>query len=192
MRCISATVVVVIGTLIAQVSAKSESNVQTAAVKEVSTNGFQIEMSIPVKSKSTDVYDCFVKNVADWWDKSHTFTADSRNLKIEAKPHGWFLETLPDGGFVRHFEIVYLAPGKTIRLNGGMGPLQEHGVAGSMTINFKPINEKTSSIELTYNVGGFIPGGQETFKQWAPIVKQVIMEQMERLRDYAQKPASDR
>lgn len=160
---------------------------EQSEVTETAANGFQIKMTIPCEAKSDVVYDSFVNHVGDWWDASHTYTQDAKNLAIEARPHGWFIEKLPDGGFVRHFGIAYLAPGKTIRMDGGMGPLQEHGVAGSMTINFKPTDNGGSVIDLTYNVGGFMPGGEKTIKQWSPLVKQVITGQMQRLRDYAEK-----
>ncbi len=164
---------------------KPESQVVEAAV-----NGFQIKMSIPCKAKPEVVYGSMVNHLSEWWDASHSYTQDAKNMSIEAKPHGWFIEKLPEGGFVRHFEIVYLAPGKTIRFEGGMGPLQEQGIAGSMTINFKP-TDSGSTIDLTYNVGGFIVGGEKTMKQWAPPVKQVIQGQFERLRDHANTAVSD-
>ncbi len=181
MRPISTVAFVAITALIAQAA------IQKSEVTEVAANGFQIKMTIPCEAKPDVVYACFVDHIGDWWDKSHTYTNNSKNLTIDARPHGWLSETLPNGGFVRHFEIVYLAPNKTIRLEGGMGPLQDQGVAGSMTIHFKPSSDGTSTIDLTYNVGGFMPGGENTMKQWAPVVKQVITGQMECLRDYAEK-----
>ena len=44
-------------------------------------------------------------------------------------------EKLPDGGFVRHLQIVYYQPGKSLRLTGGLGPLQELGVHGSLVFS---------------------------------------------------------
>ncbi len=180
MRAISAIALITTTTLIAQTVT------QKPKVTEVAANGFQIRMTIPCKAKPDVVYDSFVNDVGEWWDKSHTYTQDATNLSIEPKPNGWFIEKLPNGGFVRHFEIVYLAPSKTIRLEGGMGPLQEQGVAGSMTINFKPAGDGTD-IDLTYNVGGFMPGGEAKMKQWSEPVKMVITQQMERLSAFAEK-----
>lgn len=170
---------------IATVAIIAQNAVEKSEVTEVAANGFQIRMTIPCKAKPEIVYDSFVNHVGEWWDAAHTYTQDAKNLSVEAKPHGGFIEKLPDGGFVRHFEIVYLAPNKTIRLEGGMGPLQEQGIAGSMTINFKPVDAGTN-IELTYNVGGFMPGGEAKMKQWSTPVKMVITQQMHRLRDFAQ------
>jgi hypothetical protein len=54
---------------------------------------------------------------------SHTFSGNAHNLSIEEKAMGCFCEKLPDGGGVSHMEVVYFAPGKTLRLSGALGPL---------------------------------------------------------------------
>lgn len=179
MRAISAIAAIATTTLIVQTATKSE-------VAEVAANGFQIKMTVPCTARPNVVYDSFINHVGEWWDKSHTYTQDASNMSVEARPHGWLIEKLPEGGFVRHFELIYLAPNKTIRLDGGMGPLQEQGVTGSMTINFKPDGDGTN-IDLTYNVGGFMPGGQAKMKQWSEPVKMVITQQIQRLSAFAEK-----
>ena len=156
-----------------------------ADVVSVHENGFQLTISVPVQALPKAVYNNFINHVDKWWDKAHTHSGDSANLSFDNRPGGQLLEKLPEGGFVRHFEIVYLKPQSTIRLRGAMGPLQEHGVTGAMTIQFLPI-ENGTNVNVTYNVGGYIPGGLKTMKAWSPAVNQVITEQFQRLRDYSE------
>jgi len=134
--------------VLASVGLLTQSEKPDSRVVEAAANGFQIKISISCKAKPDVVYDSMVNHISEWWDASHSYTQDAKNMSIEVRPHGWFIEKLPKGGFVRHFEITYLAPGKSIRFEGGMGPLQEQGIAGSMTINFKP-TDSGSTIDLT-------------------------------------------
>ena len=65
-----------------------------------------------------------------------------------------------------------------LRLAGGLGPLQEHALNGSMTFLLESADDHTT-ITLTYRVGGFLPSGLEA---WAPAVDGVLALQLERLR----------
>ncbi len=43
---------------------------------------------------------------------------------------GCFCELIPDGaGEIEHMRVIYTRPGVTLRLQGGLGPLQEVGVS---------------------------------------------------------------
>ena len=102
------------------------------------------------------------------------------------------LEKLPNGGFVRHLEIVFYQPGKVLRLTGGLGPLQEMGVTGALTFNLNPSGDNTD-IELTYNVVG---GDARNLDKLAPAVEYVLNLQMDRLKKYCdqtsgKKPAGE-
>jgi hypothetical protein len=80
-------------------------------------------------------------------------------------------------------EVVYFAPGKAIRMLGGLGPLQEMGVHGALTIRLRPDGNKTV-ILLTYDVSGFFAGGTDKI---APAVDGVLIEQMDRLKAFTEK-----
>ncbi|MBS0396967.1 MAG: ATPase [Proteobacteria bacterium] len=94
----------------------------------------------------------------DWWDPAHTYSKDARNLSLEATPGGCWCERLAGGGFVRHLEVVYLAPRATLRLSGGLGPLQGMGASGSLTFTLQAEGTATR-IRLDYVVAGFAPAG---------------------------------
>lgn len=154
-------------------------------VVETSASGFSLSLDVPVNAAPSTTYVCFVKNVGQWWDPDHTHSSDAAKLSFDTTRDGGLIEALPGGGFVRHLQLVTLIPGELIRLEGGLGPLQEHGVHGAMTIQFNSV-DKGTVIKLDYNVGGHMPNGKVTFQQWAPIVAQVIRQQLKRLKTHCE------
>ncbi len=96
---------------------------------------------------------------SDWWDAEHSFSGEAKNFSLDAQAGGCFCEALPaDGdrfasGSVRHLEVVLVDPGQTLRLAGGLGPLQGEPVSGVLTIVFETVDEGTR-IQFEYAVGG--------------------------------------
>jgi uncharacterized protein YndB with AHSA1/START domain len=150
------------------------------AVVDSSASGFTVRTTLAIRAAPEDVYRRLVRNVGDWWNSSHTLSGNAHNLSLEEKVAGCFCERLPDGGGVRHMEVVYFAPGKTLRLSGGLGPLQSIAAAGSMTIQLSA-SEGGTKLEVTYTVAGYLPAGMNT---WAAPVDGVIEEQFTRLKSY--------
>src|SRR5215468_5167306 len=87
----------------------------SAEIADSAAGGFTVKTSIEVRAAPADVYKTFIR-VGDWWDSAHTYSGDAHNLRIEEKAEGCFCETLPNQGVVRHLEVVYLDPGKLVRL----------------------------------------------------------------------------
>ena len=102
----------------------------SAAVVDAADNGFTIRESVTVPIAPDKAY-ATVIDIGKWWSSDHTNSGNAGNLSIEAKPMGCFCEKLPDGGGVRFMSVLYAAPGKTLRLEGGIGPLQAMGLAGT-------------------------------------------------------------
>ena len=150
------------------------------AVVDASASGFTVRTTVAIKAAPAEVYRRLVRNIGDWWNPSHTFSGSAHNLSIEEKVGGCFCEKLPDGGGVRHMEVVYIAPGKTLRLSGGLGPMQSIAAAGSMTIQLSAA-EGGTKLEVTYAVAGYLPAGMNT---WAAPVDGVVEEQFTRLKNY--------
>ena len=155
----------------------------SAAVVDSAANGFTVKITVDLKAPPNDVYRAFVR-VADWWESGHTFSGDARNMTIDDKPMGCFCEKLPNGGGVRHMEVVFAAPGQRLILTGALGPLQSLGVVGNMEIEFARA-EGGSKLTLTYSVGGYIPAGLNT---WAEPVNGMLSQQMARLKAAIEKP----
>jgi len=151
------------------------------------SNGFTVRHEVLVAGAPARVFAASTKEVGRWWNPEHTFTGDSRNLSIDARPGGCFCEKFPKGGGIEHLRVVYVVPGEILRMVGGLGPLQEAGTAGSFTWKVSAAGD-SSRVEWTYVVGGYIEGG---FEPIAPIVSQVLGEQLERLKRFVETGQTD-
>jgi len=116
-------------------------------------------------------------HIDQWWNPDHSWSGQAANLHIRAEPGGCFCETLPDGGFVEHLRIIYLAPGSMMRFDGALGPLQGMAVDGRMTWAVEA-SDSGSVVTFTYDVFGHPEGGLTGI---APAVDGVIGEQLQRL-----------
>ncbi|MGZ5196005.1 MAG: SRPBCC family protein [Ramlibacter sp.] len=147
------------------------------AAVQTAPNGFVVRHEATLNAPPAKVYEALLA-VGAWWDPAHTFSGDSKNLSIDARAGGCFCERLADGGGVEHMRVVYLAPGKALRMSGGLGPLQGSGLAGAMTWALAPAGNGTK-LQLTYSVGGFMEGG---FEKMAPAVEDMLGHQLARLK----------
>lgn len=152
----------------------------TAAVRETSQNGFTIETTVMVEAKQVAAYKKLTQ-VARWWDPAHTWSGMAKNLKLDARAGGCFCEKLADGGSVQHGRVLFAQPGKLLRLEAALGPLQEMAVSGVLTFNLAPDGPGTR-ITMTYRVAGILTMDSAKL---APLVDQVMGIQVNRLRDFA-------
>ena len=95
-------------------------------VSDVAANGFTLKIDAHIAAPPDKVYAALIEP-ARWWSSDHTFSGDAKNLHLEAKAGGCWCETLPRGGSVLHLLVVYIDPGKAIRLRGALGPFQGLG-----------------------------------------------------------------
>ena len=148
---------------------------------DVAPNGFTAKHELRIDAPPAKVFDALVSQVGAWWNAQHTYSGDSRNLSIEARPGGCFCEKLNDGG-VEHMRIVQVRSPSLLRMAGGLGPLQGMGVAGSMSWQLSAI-EGGTKLDLVYVVGGYSSGG---FDKIAPAVEYVVGEQAQRLKRFVE------
>ena len=151
-----------------------------ADVVEATPGGFLVRFEVNVTAPPDKAYATMTGEIGNWWNMDHSYSRDGKNMTIDARPGGCFCEKLANGGGVQHMSVVFASPGTTLRMLGGLGPLQETGVAGSMTWRFVAAPPGTK-IELSYSVGGYFQGGLD--KVAAP-VNSVIGEQLIRLKSY--------
>lgn len=172
-----------LGLLIAGLVSSSAGEVVDSAA-----SGFTSRNTAKVSAPPEVVYATLADEVHEWWDAAHTYTADSTNISLDAEAGGCLCESLPGGGSVQHMEVVYAAPGKTIRLRGGLGPLQGMGATGAMTFDLQPSGEGTE-ITLTYVVGGYSSAEGGLASLAAP-VDGVVRGQLESLASYVEDMAT--
>lgn len=153
-----------------------------AEVVDSAPGGFTSRNAVTVAVPAAEVFSALVQEVGRWWNPSHTYSGDAANMRIDARPQGCFCETLPEGGGVRHLDVVFVAPGRSLRLTGGLGPLQGEAVDGSMTWTLEEgageAGAAVTTVTVTYKVHGYVPGGMEG---WAGPVDGVVGEQLQRL-----------
>ncbi|HEY7581136.1 MAG TPA: hypothetical protein VH855_26375 [Acetobacteraceae bacterium] len=156
-----------------------------AAVAASGPPGFSLQLETTVSASPDHAFRDFLR-IGRWWSPKHTFSGDAALMTLDAKPGGCFCESLPGGGFVRHMDVVFSAPGKTLRLEGGLGPLQGMGASGVMSLTFKPDGPegKATRLTLTYTVSGFATG--KGLGEIAPAVDGVLAEQLSRFKRFAE------
>ncbi|MDT8758682.1 SRPBCC domain-containing protein [Sphingomonas psychrotolerans] len=114
-----------------------------------------------------------------WWGSAHTYSGSAANLSLEPRPGGCWCEKTARGG-VEHMRVVYLAANDTLRMTGGLGPLQAMPVTGVLTITLKGEGGGTR-LTASYAVAG--PG----LANLAAPVDQVLGEQFAGLKATAER-----
>lgn len=150
-----------------------------AEVKDSAANGFTIENSqvVPVDPKTA--WNALVNDVGRWWPKDHTWWGDARKLSIQARAGGCFCEI--DGARQAwHMSVTFVDPQRTLRMTGGLGPLQGMGLDGALEWRFAKVAEGTR-ITLWYRAGGYTP---DDMRKFVPVVDKVQGLQLGGLADY--------
>jgi hypothetical protein len=160
-----------------------------AEVVQQADNGFVVQASVTVATDPDSTF-AMLRTPAKWWDKDHTWTGNAENLYMDAQAGGCFCELIPNEatteggapqrtlrGSVQHMQILYVDPGRLLRLSGALGPLQSEAVTGAMTLTLKPVKGGTR-ITLDYVVGGFM---RMKTGDIAPAVDKVLAAQLSRL-----------
>ena len=122
-------------------------------------------------------------NPSRWWASDHTFSGSAANLHLDARAGGCWCESLPHGGSVQHLTVVYVDPGKALRLRGALGPFQGLGAEGAMTWSLKAAGDGTD-LSVTYALGGYSKAG---FEELSKAADGVLTEQVEHLRQASEK-----
>src|SRR5712672_1177737 len=150
---------------------------ETAEVVAVAGNGFEVRETAYTAAAADKVYAALL-TPAHWWSSEHTFSGSAANLVLDARAGGCWCETLPGGGSVEHLRVVYVSPGKIVRLRGALGPFQGLAVDGVMTWSVKSVADGTD-VSFTYSIGGYAKDG---FDEFSKMTDHVLGEQMERLK----------
>ena len=125
----------------------------------------------------------------DWWNDSHTWSADASNMTLVPQAGGCFCEKVPgedraDGfsldGSVQHMTVIQAYPLRVLRMRGGLGPLQGEPATGVLTITLKEVDGGTR-ILWEYNVGGAM---RFSIDQISKAVDGVMTQQLNGLRDH--------
>lgn len=146
-----------------------------AAVGNATPSGFLITLKQTVKGHPNKVFGA-LPQVGLWWNPQHTYSGNAAALSLEMRAGGCFCERWNQDS-IEHARVLYVAHGKALRLEGGLGPLQEMAVNGILHFALEPAGEDTT-VTLTYRVRG---NADAALDKVAAVVDRVLAEQLARL-----------
>jgi hypothetical protein len=105
-----------------------------AEVTERRENGFSLRFEASLTRSPAEAY-AAMGRIGEWWQGAHTYGGDATALSLELKPGGCFCEALPGepAGGVMHGRVIMAWPGRTLRLEAPLGPLQAMGPSAIWT-----------------------------------------------------------
>jgi hypothetical protein len=149
---------------------------------EVNAGGFALAYTGHAHATPLEVYTAMTE-IGHWWDPEHSWEGKAENLYMDLRIGGCFCEKLSNGGGVEHLRLVYFAPGKEIRLTGGLGPLQGMGMGGAMVWAIEQTDDG-SRVNWTYTAHGH--GTEAAMQGLAPVVDSVQQQAFDRLLRYVE------
>ncbi len=154
-----------------------------ADVQSASPGGFVLQAEAEVSASPDQAWRRLL-HVERWWNGDHTYSGNARRLSLEPRAGGCWCERWGDGQSVEHMRVVLVMENegvRTLRVVGGLGPLQELAVNGVLTFTVAPL-ASGAKITMTYRVSGDPTLGLDRL---APLVDSVLSEQFGRLSRYS-------
>ena len=102
--------------------------VTLAEVKSAAADSFLIAQRYVVQAPAAKVW-ASLMHPERWWPANHTWSGKRENLSLGPDVGDCFCERW-DGNAVEHGHVVFSMPGRMLRLNATLGPLQELAVSG--------------------------------------------------------------
>lgn len=173
--------------ILAAVLATALSSPAYAEVKATSDTGFNVVHITSVTATPDEIWKRLIAP-KDWWNKAHSWSGSSAGFYIDAQANGCFCELFQekgaDGklkttGSVEHMRVIFAQPGKVLRMQGALGPLQSEAVIGTLTVAMEPAKDgKTTKVSFSYVVGGYM---RYKVGDIAPAVDKVLGEQFKNM-----------
>lgn len=154
----------------------------TAAVVSANANGFEVQESVTLVVPVAQAYQAFSR-LGSWWSDEHTYSGKAANMRLPLQAGACFCETLPQGGGVEHMRVAVVQPNERVVLTGSLGPVLYEAASGVMDVKFERI-AGGSKVTMNYRAAGFAKGNADKL---APLVDQVLAEQLKRYRTFAAK-----
>lgn len=152
----------------------------SAAVLSAGDHGFEVQHTVNLVVPQPEAYNAFGR-IGQWWNGEHTYSGDASRMSLQLRAGGCFCEPLDNGGGIEHMRVTYVQPGERVVLTGSLGPLLYEATVGVMDVKVERI-AGGSRITMNYRASGFAKGGAAAM---APLVDQVLGDQMKRFRVYA-------
>ena len=151
-----------------------------AEVTSVSPTGFVSSFRQEVKAAPAQAF-AAIGELPKWWNAQHSYSGRNENLRFVMKAGDCFCESWGEGHSIEHARVLLVIQGQLVRLQAALGPLQELGAHGILTLSTAQSEGKTF-IRMVYRVSG-PPDGN--FEKLAPVVDRVMGEQFGRWARFA-------
>lgn len=160
--------------VLAAVTAMAAAMPAAAEVKDAAPGGFTVENVAIVPVGADAAWQGLVDDVGRWWPADHTWWGDATKLSIEPRAGGCFCERA-GAQQAWHMTVTFVDPGRTLRMTGGLGPLQGMGLHGALEFRLEPAGAGSTKITLWYRAGGYTP---DDLSKFAPVVDRVQATQL--------------
>ncbi|MBX3700251.1 MAG: hypothetical protein KF903_04550 [Dokdonella sp.] len=150
-----------------------------AEVRQAAPDGFFLAFTQSTTVSPARAY-AAVAALPRWWSDEHTWSGKAANLSLKAEAGGCFCERWADGS-AEHGRVLMAIPGKLLRLETALGPLQEFALTGVLTFWVRYNEDGTARIDVEYRVNG---SSASALDQWAPQVDDMLGAQFARLVRY--------
>ena len=158
-----------------------------AEVKAASDTGFNSVHMATVDATPEEIWKRLL-TPKDYWNKAHSWSGSTAGFYIDAQANGCFCELFQEAdvngklntvGSVEHMRVIFAQPGKVLRLQGALGPLQSEAVMGTLTVAMEPAKDNAGTrVSFSYVVGGYM---RYTVSEIAPAVDKVLGEQFKNM-----------
>lgn len=158
-----------------------------ADVKAASDNGFNVLHVATVNATPDEIWKRLLAP-KDYWNKAHSWSGSTAGFYIDAQANGCFCELFQEAdangklrtvGSVEHMRVIFAQPGKVLRMQGALGPLQSEAELGTLTVAMEPVKGATGTkVSFSYVVGGYM---RYKVSEIAPAVDKVLAEQFKNM-----------
>ncbi len=124
----------------------------SAEVVERSADHFVLRYAVAMEASPEDFIDA-LEHIGEWWNPSHTYSGDSRNLSLMLDPGTCFCEAMPDGSAFEHGAVYEYDAGTGVLIDAALGPLKGKTTLANWSIGWTGANRGTELI-MSYVVRG--------------------------------------
>jgi len=147
----------------------------TAEVVSADAHDFEVRESVQTKLAPAAAWAAFLQ-IGRWWSAEHSYSGNTSNLSLDARPGGCFCERIGGSSGVEHMRVAVALPPKRLVMTGSLGPLLYEGTNGIMDVTFDPVADGTT-VRIDYRTSGFVHANADKL---APAVDHVLAQQLGR------------
>ena len=154
-----------------------------AEIKAQGDNGFNVVHIATVEAEPDVIWKRLI-TPKEYWSSAHSWSGSVDGFILDPRAGGCFCELIQEKdakgkpktvGSVEHMRVIFAQPGKVLRMQGALGPLQSEAMLGTLTVAITPAKEgRGTTVSLSYVAGGYM---RYKLSEIAPAVDKVIGEQ---------------